>query len=137
MLDKLKHIALRGLLYLSLAFGSLAFCGLLFWVSIRLGVDDLGPWIFLTGYTGVLLYAGIAPARQYWSRPAFWPVVIGFAALHFFGFVFVLRHYPAWRPVWYIPIVIFEAGVLGFIQDALFRDRSKGRRHHGHGTAAH
>ena len=127
MLHRLKQIALRGLLYLGLAFGFLAVCGVLVWVSARWGINDLGPWIFLTGYTGVLLYAAIAPSRTLWHRPAFWLVVIGFIALHFFGFASLVRHHPEWRPVWYIPVVIVEAFLLGSVLDALFKGQGKTR----------
>jgi hypothetical protein len=123
MLGTVRHVAIRGLVYIGLALGFLALCGLIVWVAIREHISNSGPWIFLAGYTGVLVYASIAPLRQSWHRPAFWAAVGGLVAVHLLGFAFILRHYPMWRPLWYIPVVTVEAALFALILTVMFKDR--------------
>jgi hypothetical protein len=116
----LKHIVFRILLYFGLAFAFLAVCGLLVALSIREHIVDLGRWIFLAVYTGVLAWAAIAPFREIWNRAAFWLAVVGLLILHVLGFTFVLRAYADWRPIWFIPFVIIEAGLFGVFLTLIF-----------------
>jgi len=120
-----KNIVLRILLYLGLAFAFLGVCGLLVFLSVRTGVTDLGRWIFLAVYTVVFGWVMVRPSKALWRRPAFWLVVGGLLALHLLGFVAVLRYYPQWRPVWYIPVIIVEAALFGSILGPLFKGRTE------------
>lgn len=122
-----QHIALRVLLYFGLAFAFLAVCGLLVFLSVRTGITVPARWFALALYTAVLLWALIGTSKEYWYRPSFWLTIAGLLALHLLGFGVVLRRYPQWRPIWYIPVVIVEAALFGSILATLFKDRRESR----------
>jgi hypothetical protein len=115
-----QSTALRVLLYFGIAFAFLAVCSLLVFLSVRTGVTDPGKWIFLGVYTAVLLWAVVGTSKEHWHHAGFWGVVAGLLALHLSGFVALLRYYPTWRPLWYIPVVIVEAGLFALILSMLF-----------------
>jgi hypothetical protein len=127
MQSTLKSVALRVLLYFGLAFGFLIVCGLLLLLSVRTGIIMPARWFALALYTTVLLWAAVGTSREHWHSPAYWSAVAGLLALHLLGFVAVLRHYPQWPSVWYIPVIIVEAGLFGSILGALFKRRIKSR----------
>lgn|GEM_PF-3465685 len=113
-------IARRSLLYIGLALASLAGIGLLVAISIHTGVALTGGWIGLIGYTSLLFWVAISKSREHWHRPMFWLTMMGLLAVHLLAFLAVLRSYPQWRMVWFMPIVVIEAGLFWTILNALF-----------------
>jgi hypothetical protein len=67
----------------------------------------------------------IGRSRERWNRPAFWLAILGLLAVHLLAFVAILRSYPEWRMIWFMPIVIVEAGLFSIILDMLLGNRTK------------
>jgi hypothetical protein len=118
----------RAFLYLGLASASLIGIGLLVAFSVRTGIALTGGWIGLAGYTGLLFWVVIRRSRERWHRPAFWFVVVSLLAVHLLAFAAVLRSYPAWPMIWFLPIVIVEAALFSVVLDMLLGSAPKGSR---------
>jgi apolipoprotein N-acyltransferase len=115
-------IARRSLLYLGLAVAALAVIGLLVAISVHTGTAFTGGWIGLVVYTSGLFWVTIRQLREYWRRPGFWLSITGLLVVHTLAFVAILRAYPGWRMIWFMPIVIVEGGLFGWILYLLLRD---------------
>ncbi len=82
----------------------------------------------MAGFAGVLIFAMIKTYREYWNRPAFWLICAGVLIVHLAVFIPVLRTYPDFRLVWWVPIVIAEAAVFGIICDLLLMRKARSSR---------
>jgi hypothetical protein len=109
--------------YVGIAIASLAAFALFFALSIRTGVVISGRWIGLTVWTVVVFGVVVRSRRKYWTRGTFWLATASILTVHLLAFTVVLSTYPLWRPVWFIPIAIVEAGLFGAVLDALFAHR--------------
>ena len=118
--SSIVKMARRALLYVGLALSALAIIGLLVATSIRTGTSFTGGWIGLIGYTSLLFWVAIGKSREHWHRPMFWLTILGLLGIHLLAFVAVLRSYPQWRMIWFLPIVGVEAGLFWIVLDALF-----------------
>jgi hypothetical protein len=107
------HIVRRLFLYFGLALAALAIFSLIFALSVRTHIVIPFRWVMLTLFTGLLLYTMIKTDRTLWAVPGFWLLCFGFLGIHLAVFISVLRIYPDFRPVWYVPVVVAEAGVFG------------------------
>ena len=67
-------------------------------------------WIEFAAFTWITFYYPVKQHRRHWRRPIFWSGVAGLLAVHLVVFVIVLRNYPEWRLVWFIPVAIAEGG---------------------------
>jgi apolipoprotein N-acyltransferase len=119
------RIARRAFLYVGLALAALAVIGLLVAISVQTGAVFTGGWIGLAIYTSGLFWVTIRQSREYWRRPGFWMVIAGLLVVHLLAFVAILRAYPRWRMVWFMPVVIGEGGLFGAILYLLFADRKR------------
>lgn len=115
----------RSLLYVGLAIISFASLSVLFALSIYTGVNISRLWLAFAMWTGLLCWIGFRQFRDSWRKSIFWVGMAGLLALHTTVFTIILRNYPDWHPIWFIPIVIVEAGVWGAILEALIVWRSK------------
>jgi hypothetical protein len=113
------QIVPRILLYLGLAFASLAILAIVFAVRVHTGIVIPGQWVGLTTFTVVLIVATVQGSRQYWRDLAFWFILAGLLCLHSFAFILILRNFPDFRIIWHVPIVVFEAGIFGGVYDLL------------------
>jgi hypothetical protein len=113
-------IARRSLLYIGLALAALGVTGLLVAISIHTGTALTGGRIGLIGYTSLLFWVAISKSREHWYRPMFWLTIVGLLAIHLLVFLAALRSYPEWRMIWFMPIVVVEAGIFWTILNALF-----------------
>jgi hypothetical protein len=121
----------RAFLYLGLAVASLVGIGLLVAFSVHTGVALTGGWIGLAGYTGLLFWVVISRSRERWYQPRFWLVVVGLFAVHLTAFAAVLRGYPAWPMIWFLPIVIVESAVFSVILDMVLTRPKRPRESRG------
>jgi len=71
------------------------------------------------------LLATISQSRAYWHRPGFWLAIAGLLALHLLAFISILRVYPQWREIWFVPVMIVEGGLFGAILYLLFGERKQ------------
>ena len=120
----LWKIVRRVFLYLGIALSVLVVVGL-FVILTRSRVQISGGWIGLVGYTSLLFWVTITRSRERWHRPTFWLTVAGLLAVHLLGFVAILRSYPEWRMIWFMPVVIVEAGLFSIILDMLVAYRAR------------
>jgi apolipoprotein N-acyltransferase len=126
-------IVRRLLLYFGLAFAFLAVFAIFFALVVRTGhAADMdaafsGGWIGLAIYTALLFWIIVRQSREYWQYVGFWLAVAGLLAVHLMAFVVILRSFSTWRVIWFMPIVIVEAGMFGAILFLLFSGRKRRR----------
>jgi hypothetical protein len=125
----LGHIIRRLFLYLGIAVASLVIFSFIFSLGIRTHIVVPFRWVMMAVFAGVLVFAVVKTDREYWNRPAFSLTCVGVLGVHLAVFIPFLRAYPEFRPVWWVPIVIVEAGIFGVICDVLLM-RSR-RSHRG------
>ncbi len=120
-------IVRRALLYIGLAFASLAAFALLFAVLVHTGHTHIErgswSWVALAVFTAGLFWVTVKQSKAYWRRLGFWLAIAGLLVVHLLVFVAILRAYPQWREIWFWPVVIVEAGLFGAILYLLFGGR--------------
>ena len=116
------EIGRRVLLYFGLAIASLAAFSLVFPTLVYTGHTGhvSARWIALGVFTAGLFWVTIKQSKEYWCRLGFWFAMAGLLALHLLAFIAVLRSYPQWRGIWFMAIMIVEAGLFGAILYLLF-----------------
>lgn len=119
----LKVVVLRGLLYIGLALGALTVIFLAVVVSARTRTIIPVRWWMLATFTGVLIYSMVKTNTRYWKRPAFWAIGTGFLIVHCAVFVRVLNSVQPFPALWFVPIVIAEAGAFGVVASLLLESR--------------
>jgi hypothetical protein len=119
------RIVRRMLLYIGLAFAALTVFTLLFALCVHFGLTGYitGGWIGFIGYTGLLFWVVVRHAKPHWYRWNFWFVTVGLLVTHCSIFLAILRVYPEWRMIWFWPITVVEAGVLGATLEWLFPEK--------------
>jgi len=120
----LLKIVRRSFLYLGIALSVLALIAVII-ILTKGRVQISGGWIGLVGYTSLLFWITIAKSRERWSLQSFWLAVSGLLAVHLLAFVAILRIYPAWRMIWFVPVVVVEAGLFSIILNLLLGFRAK------------
>jgi hypothetical protein len=121
----LGKIIQRFLLYVGIALAVLAVFAAVI-VFTKGGVGDVsGGWFGLVGYTGLLFWVTIRQTREHWQRLGYWLAIGGLLVVHSLAFVAILRAYPQWRMIWFLPVVIVEGGLFGAILYLLFADRKR------------
>jgi hypothetical protein len=73
----------------------------------------------LAVFTVALAFAIMKPSRKYWTQVYFWLICAGALAIHLTVFIYLIRLYPAFKPVWFVPIIIVEAGIFGAVCNLL------------------
>lgn len=136
----LNHSPITGLVrrvlaYFAVAFAFLALCALLAFLTIRTGKRLPMLWVELAAFTWITFWYPIQQYKRHWRRPIFWSGVVGLLAIHLIIFVIVLRSYPEWRLVWFIPVAIAEGGGIFLALGSLFGYASPEPRHHAHKRA--
>jgi FtsH-binding integral membrane protein len=120
----LGKIVRRVLLYIGLAFAALAAFALLFAILVYTGHTHIEreswSWVALAVFTAGLFWVTINQSKAYWRRFGFWLAIAGLLVVHSLVFVAILRAYPQWREIWFVPVVIVEAGLFGAILYLLF-----------------
>jgi hypothetical protein len=109
----------RVALYLGLALVCLVLMALVVVVIVYTGISVPGRWAALATFTVVLGAATVKSARKYWRSVSFWFIFAGLLSFHLLLFTVILRNVPDFRVIWYVPVVIVEAGIFGAIYDLL------------------
>jgi hypothetical protein len=116
----LRKIAQRLFLYVGIALAVLA----VFAAAIVLSKGAVGcvpgAWMALAVFTCGLFWVTIKQSRAYWRRLGFWLAIVGLLVVHLLVFVAILRAYPQWRQIWFVPVVIVEGGLFWAILYLLF-----------------
>jgi hypothetical protein len=123
------HLVQRLFLYFGLAVAALTIFALVFALSMHTGISIQTRWVGLTIWTLIIFVVVVRSNGSYWNRVTYWLAVCGLLGVHLLAFVGILRRYPQWRPIWFVPIAIAEAGVLSVILDMLLDHPAKRRRH--------
>jgi len=111
--------------YVGLALAFLAFVALLVTFSLVRGRTLNGGWVGFFGFTVLLFWLFIRQGRKYWNRWGFWLFAVASVTIHSVAFVAILRKDPAFRMIWFVPIVIVEAALFGALREALFSARTR------------
>ncbi len=125
----LGWVVRRLVLYIGLAFASLAVFALFFALTSKLGVTDKingwfrGGWIGFLVFTALLFWVTVRQSRRRWGHRSFWLAIACLLTIHCLAFVAILRIYPDWRAIWFWPITVVEAGVFGVTLAWLFPER--------------
>ena len=78
-------------------------------LSVKTGVKVPERWIGLILWTSFLLWFVFRQHKGDLRIGRFWLALSVFLIVHVAIFVIVLRAYPAWRPVWFAFVIMFEA----------------------------
>lgn len=114
----------RLFLYLGIAIAFLVACALLLAVEIHTGIQITSRWLGLAVWTGFIVWFVAKRYRNSWVKPSFWLSVIALSGIHILAFTEILRSYPQWRPIWFIPTSAAELGICWLILDSLFAPRN-------------
>ncbi len=96
------------------------------------------PWMptartwFLVAETGILFWAVLKRFRAHWRRLRFWLTVAALLVGHTVCWVVVLVSVPGWRPIWFLPPLFLEIGLLFWALMSLGFPPGAVRRGHGH-----
>lgn len=116
-------IVRRFVLYVGIALAVLA----VFAAAIVLSKGTVGrlsgAWMGLLVFTFGLFWVVVRQSRAYWQHLGFSLAIAGLLAVHLLAFISVLRVYPQWRGIWFVPAVIVEGGLFGAILYLLFGAR--------------
>lgn len=119
----LGKIVRRFFLYVGIALAVL----ILFAAAIVLSKGALGrvsgAWMAPVVFTLCLFWVVVRQSRAYWRRLGFWLAIAGLLVVHLLVFVCILRAYPQWRAIWFVPVLIVEGGLFGAILYLLFGER--------------
>jgi len=121
----LGKIIQRFLLYVGIAFAVLVVFAAVIVLSKGRGGHISGGWFGFVGYTGLLFWVTIRQTREHWQRLGYWLAIGGLLVVHSLAFVAILRAYPAWRMIWFMPVVVVEGGLFGAILYLLFGHRKR------------
>jgi hypothetical protein len=77
--------------------------------SAKTGIKVPERWIGLTFWTCFLLWFVFRQHKRDLSIGRFWLALSAFLIVHVTIFVVVLRAYPAWRPIWFLFVIMIEA----------------------------
>lgn len=135
----LKHFTFvavikRALLYVLIALAFIAVIVILFAASVYTGLTVSSTWAAFVVWTACLCWLVVTQLRRYWHRSPFWIGMSGLLVLHVFCFIWVQQLVPEWRSIWFVPIVLVEAGVWAACLEwavGLTTRVSSRRRHHG------
>jgi hypothetical protein len=78
-------------------------------VSAKTGIKISERWIGLTFWTCFLLWFVFRQHKNDLGQLRFWLALSGFLVVHVTVFVLVLQAYRAWRPIWFMFIIMIEA----------------------------
>ena len=120
------RIVRRALLYVGLAVAFLTGFALVFALLVYTGhtsyMEHSGGWIGLLVYSSGLFWVTIRQSREYWRHLGFWATIAGLLVVHLLAFVAILRAYPQWRMIWFMPVIVVEGGLFGAVLYLLFGD---------------
>jgi RsiW-degrading membrane proteinase PrsW (M82 family) len=117
------EIVHRAFRYTAIALA--AFVAIVLFVVLTHGAEVPFHWVFLGLFTSGLFWITVKQSREYWRHPGFWVVMGALLGLHLVIFVSILRVYPDWRPLWFVPTITIEAGLFGALLFLLFGRRKR------------
>ena len=109
------QIVRRSFFYLGIAIASLIIFSLVVVLGVRAHISVPFQWVWLAIFTGGFTYAIVKSSRAYWTRVSFWMICAAALAVHLWGSIHLIGLYPEFKPVWYVPIVMTEAGIFGVL----------------------
>jgi len=118
----------KNLVYLGIIAGSVAIVLLAAFISARWRIIIGFHWIGLAIATSILLWVLMNQYRKCWNRPRFWLTMLSVLTVHLAIFVPILRAYPGFKLIWWMPILMVE-GPLFLIPCDFLINRPK-RLHH-------
>ncbi len=124
------RVLIRFLIYVGIAVVFLAVMAGWVVLSARLGVGMLPVrWIGLAINTPIVFWYPAHEHKQHWHRPSFWVTLTGLFILHVLAFTVLLRNYPEWRLLWFVPTDLIE---MWGVYLMLYATVDHGRKHEQH-----
>lgn len=105
----------RVLRDIGLGLGIIGVAALLVLFNVYTKTEVSAAWVGLAGFTPLTFWIVARHYRSIWHRPSFWLTLTGLLVIHLLGFTLVLRNYPAWRMLWYAPVLIIEVMLIGLV----------------------
>jgi cation transport ATPase len=119
----------RFLMHLAIGLVAALLVGLVTWYtpdSIRKNIS--GGWIGLAVFTPTTFWIVARQYRNLWRRLSFWLTLVSILVIHLLGFTLVLRNFPEFRMLWYVPIMIVEVVLVALlIEEVVHRDEHAAR----------
>ena len=117
----------RLLLYFGLAAAILVVFVLVFALSVSLGFTQRvsRAWIGLAFFTIGLFWFLVKAGRDYWRRPTYWMAVAGVLTVHLLAFVAILRNYPRWPLIWFVPTTLIEFPLITGILEVVYKPQKR------------
>lgn len=110
----------RALLYIALALAFLMLVATLVISGAAFRFQTPIRWVGLIAYTPAIFWAAARPFKRDWHRAKFWLAVFGLLTIHALSFIWLLRMYPAWPLIWFMPLSVAEAVLIGLVLSLLF-----------------
>lgn len=112
------NLARRSLRYVAIALA--VFLAVFLLVVVSNGAKELPDWLTVGAFTCGLFWITIRESKEYWPRVGFWMAMFGILIVHVALLLAILRVYPAWRPIWFAPLILVEGAFLAPILFLLF-----------------
>ena len=128
--SRILAFVLEGLKLFGIAVACLAIFALIFFISVKAGIVIAWRWIALSYWTGFLIWLICKVHKSHLKQVKFWVTLFGLLLIHVIAFVAVLQRYPDWRLIWYVPIVVIEAPLMGIVLDAVLTDKHSRSRYY-------
>jgi hypothetical protein len=123
-LSGFRRIVLRIPLYFGLAIAAFVAIAVLVVVLAHFGIDEINQgWSGFVFFTGFLFWIHVRYSRALWHRRKFWLLTLAVLIIHCAVFGAILRVYPEWRAIWFLPIVSVEAGMIDVLFVLLVREK--------------
>jgi hypothetical protein len=113
--ERLRSFILEALKLVAIAVACLVVFAIGFFIWVKTGLIKFqipARWFGLFYWTCALLWVILRQFKSDLRRVKFWVVLLTVLALHIGGFALVLRGYPEWRTVWFLPIFIIEGSLV-------------------------
>jgi hypothetical protein len=128
---RILTFVLGGLKLFGIAFGCLIIFALILFISIKTGIVVAWRWIALSYWTGFLIWLICKLNKANLKQVRFWVTLFCLLLIHVTAFVAVLKRYPEWRLIWYVPVVVIEAPCMGMVLEGVMRNKQEpGSRYH-------
>jgi hypothetical protein len=69
-------------------------------------------WISFAGFTPIIFWLVLKQLKRFWHKTSLWLATAALLGLHLLGGFMVLRIWPSWPGVWFIPAGLVEVWLM-------------------------
>jgi hypothetical protein len=122
---RILAFVLEGLKLFGIAVGCLIIFALILFISVKAGIVLAWRWIALSYWTSFLIWLICKLNEANLKQVRFWVTLFCLLLIHVTAFVVVLKRYPEWRLIWYVPIVVIEEPCMGMVLQVVMRNKQQ------------